>query len=266
MAGNYHFSGDFNSNYANPTNSHFSGDFTDPTGAVTGCSNQSCSSPTVNSRELSMQTGGQGYGMALEQPNAGFNRIPDQQSYEEVGVESVDNLGVSKQYNPSMPLPVIKGGKRHRKYKGGSSLNYYGFDGKNGENLSTFAGAGYPPITVGSQNGGKKHRRKTKNIKRKKHTTKRSMKHRYTKHKLSKRNKTKKYKLGLSKRKSSKLFRKIVGGKRRVYKGGYSQFMGDQAYSQGYELGGPITPSMSALANPMPFKPYNHCADPYGPK
>jgi len=42
--------------------------------------------------------------------------------------------------------------------------------------------------------------------------------------------------------------------------------MGDQAFSQGYELGGPVTPSTSALANPIPFKPYNHCSDPFGPK
>ena len=94
---------------------------------------------------------------------------------------------------------------------------------------------------------------------------KHSAKHRRTKHSLNK-HKSKKHKLGLARRMSSKLFKKIIGGKRKVYKGGYSQFMGDQAFSQGYELGGPVTPSTSALANPIPFKPYNNCADTFGPK
>lgn len=263
MAGNYHYSGDFNSKFANVTDGHFSGNFTDPTGAVTGCTGANYPSSSLNSREISdmKQSGGQGYGFAPQQPNAGFNRIPDHISYNETGINSDENLGVSKQYNPSMALPVIKGGRR-KKTRGGSSLIYYGFNDKNNENLSAFAGSGYPPITVGSQNGGRKRGgRKVKSHKRSKH----SMRHRRTKHKLS-RHRTKKHKLGLSRRMSSKLFKKIFGGKKKVYKGGYNQFMGDQTFSQGYELGGPVTPSTSALANPIPFKPYNHCSDSFGPK
>lgn len=266
MAGNYHYSGDFNSKFANNTDSHFSGNFTDPTGAVTGCTGSNYPSPSLNAREVSdmKQSGGQGYGMASEQPIAGFNRSPDHVSYSEVGINSDENLGVSKQYNPSMNLPVIKGGRR-RKTRGGSSLIYYGFDDKNNQSLSTFAGSGYPPISVGSQNGGKKRRmRKTKSHKRSRYV----VKQRRTKHKTSRHNRTKKRKLGISKGRgmTSKLFKKLIGGRKRIYKGGYNQFLGDQAFSQGYELGGPITPSTSALANPIPFKPYNSCSDSFGPK
>lgn len=265
MSGLYHYAGDFDSKYSNNTNSHFSGNFTDPTGAVTGCTGNNYPSPSLNVREVSdmKQSGGQGYGFSLEQPVSGFNRVPDQTSYKEIGINSDENLGVSKQYNPSMPLPVIKGGKKYRKIKGGSSLIYYGFGDKNGENLSAFAGSGYPPITVGSQNGGRRHRK----LKSHKHG-RRSMRHRRTKHKLSRTRKGKKQrkthrKLGLRRRKTSSLLKKLVGGKQT---GGYNQFMGDQAFSQGYELGGPITPSTSALANPIPIKPYNNCSDPFGPK
>jgi hypothetical protein len=264
MAGNYHFTGDFNSKYANVPDSHFSGDFTDPTGAVTGCTGKNFPSQSMNVREL--QTGGQGYGMAEQQPIAGFNRIPDHISYEEIGANDPENLGASTQYNPSMALPVIRGGKRHK--RGGANLNYYGFNDKNNENLSVFAGAGYPPITVGSQNltGGKRmrHRKlKTKSHKRSRHHKSHKLsKHRRPRH----HHKTKKHRLGMKKGMTSKLFKKLIGGKKRVYKGGYSQFLGDQAFSQGYELGGPISPSTSALANPIPIKPYNNCSDPFGPK
>jgi hypothetical protein len=270
MAGNYHYSGDFNSDFTNNTNGHFSGNFTDPTGAVTGCTGVNYPSQSLNTRELSDmslgQSGGQGYGFALEQPDAGFNRIPDQTSYGGCGINSDENLDASKQYNPSTPLPVLKGGgKKHRKLRGGSSLIYYGFDGKNGENLSEFAGSGYPPITVASQNGGRKRRGR----RMKSHKRKHSSRHRRTKHKLSRSHKSRRHrthrKLGLRRKKTSKLMRRLIGGKS-VYKGGYSQFMGDQAFSQGYELGGPITPSTSALANPIPIKPYNNCSDPFGPK
>lgn len=269
-SGLYHFVGDTYSDYTNPTNAHNSGNFTDPVGAVTGCTGQNYPSQSINARELDdmTQKGGQGYGMSLEQPIPGFNRMPDHSSYEEVGLNSNENLGVSKQYNPSMPLPTIKGGGR--KKRGGTSLMYYGFDDKNNENLSTFAGAGYPPITVGSQNlkGGrrlkcKSHKRHHKvGGKHRKQT--RRKKHKKSKVLMKRRHKTKKSKLGLRHKMTSKLFKKIIGGGRQ--KGGYSQFMGDQAFSQGYELGGPVTPQTSSLANPIPFKPYNNCSDPFGPK
>lgn len=268
MAGNYHYSGDFNSKFANVTDGHFSGNFTDPTGAVTGCTGTNYPSQSLNVREVNdmKQSGGQGYGFALQQPDPGFNRVPYQTSYSEIGVNSDENLGTSKQYNPSMPLPVIKGGRRHRKLRGGSSLIYYGFNDKNNDNLSTFAGSGYPPMTTGSQNGGRRRGgRRLKSHKRSRH----SMRHRRTKHKLSRTHKGRRHrtqsKLGLRRRKTSKLFKNLLGGKR-VYRGGYNQFMGDQAFSQGYELGGPITPSTSALANPIPIKPYNNCSDTFGPK
>jgi hypothetical protein len=267
MAGNYHFTGDPNLKFANATDSHFSGNFTDPTGAVTGCTGGNYPSQSINVREL--QTGGQGYGMANQQPIAGFNRMPDYTSYEEIGVKDPSNLGTSTQYNPSMALPVIKGG-RGRYKRGGSNLNYYGFNDKNGENLSTFAGSGYPPISIGSQNltGGRRIRRR-KGTRSHKHLRRRRghKSHKLSKHRRhSRRHKTRRHRLGMKKTMSSKLFKNLIGGRKRVYKGGYSQFLGDQAFSQGYELGGPITPSTSALANPIPIKPYNNCSDPFGPK
>lgn len=255
MAGQYHFSGNPNIPFANAINDHFSGNFTDQTGSITGCDGSAYVSPSINSRELEMK-GGRGYSIAAEQHIPG-NHLPDHQTYNETDVSK---------HNPSTAFPFTKGGRRYRKLRGGSSLDYYGFSDKNNENLSIFAGSGYPPISKGSQNGGK--RRKTiKKIKlhKRRHTNKHSAKYRRTKH-SSKKHKSKKHKLGLARRMSSKLFKKIIGGKRKVYKGGYSQFMGDQAFSQGYELGGPITSSTSALANPIPFKPYNNCADTFGSK
>jgi hypothetical protein len=41
--------------------------------------------------------------------------------------------------------------------------------------------------------------------------------------------------------------------------GGYSQYLGGQEFSQGYTLNELLTPQTSALANPIPFKPYNSC-------
>lgn len=44
-----------------------------------------------------------------------------------------------------------------------------------------------------------------------------------------------------------------------VQSGGYSQYLGSQEFSQGYTLNDLVTPQTSALANPIPFKPYNSC-------
>lgn len=244
MSGLYNYAGIFDAKYSNNTNGHFSGNFTDPTGAVTGCIGMNCPSQNLNMREATdmKQTGGQGYGISPQQHIAGFDRVPEQTSYPEVGINSDGNLAASKQFNPSTQLHVIKGGRKHRKIKGGS---------------------GYSPITIGSQSGGRRHRsKKLKSHKRSRH----SMRHKRTKHKLSRTRKGKHHrthrKLGLRRKKTSNLLKRLIGRQ----SGGYSQFMGDQAFSQGYELGGPVTPSTSALANPIPIKPYNNCSDPFRAK
>lgn len=72
---------------------------------------------------------------------------------------------------------------------------------------------------------------------------------------------------------TKKILEKIVGGNGtcggppvpqgqtpvQVQSGGYSQYLGGQEFSQGYTLNDLVTPQTSALANPMPFKPYNTC-------
>jgi hypothetical protein len=278
MAGNYHFEGNPNTPYANATNSHYSGGFTDSAGAVTGCTGSM--SPSINMREMN-QSGGQGYGMSLQQPIAGFNRIPTYTSYSEIGVPSSENLGASTQYDPSMKLPtILKGGKGKRKWNNGKynkmrggNVNYsYGYDGKDTQDVSMFSGSGYPPISVVSQNlsGGKKksrrikkHRKSLRSRRSRKVSRTRRVRICSTHHKRHS-HKSKKHRLGLKRKTSTSLFKKLIGGNN-VYKGGYNQFMGDQAFSQGYELNGSVvSPQSSALANPIPFRAYNHCSDAFG--
>jgi len=63
---------------------------------------------------------------------------------------------------------------------------------------------------------------------------------------------------------------KFAGGKRtkkrrhsRRQRGGYSQFQNNQPFSMGYSTGGVLNAGSSALANPVPFKPYNSAIDNY---
>jgi hypothetical protein len=45
--------------------------------------------------------------------------------------------------------------------------------------------------------------------------------------------------------------------KNRSLKGGtYHQFLSNTPYDQGYSIGGQLSPSQSALANPAPYTPY----------
>lgn len=271
-----HFVGETNLGYSNITNGHSAGNFTDPKGAVTGCG--SYPSPNVNVRENSM-VGGEGYGFSIKQDSPG-NHLPDFSVYKEGGYSSPDNLNASKQYSNDSLLPSVSsfiGGKGRKKrgyvHKGGSSNTYYELDVQNGD-TRLFAGSGYPPISTKSQNllGGRKmkhksrksrklHKRSTYKVKSlrryRNHHHSRYCKH-STKGRRVKRRGTKKRKLGLGGKMSSKLFKNLIGGKNMT--GGYHQFMGDQPFSQGYGIGS-VTPGTSALANPIPFTPYNHCSD-----
>ena len=48
------------------------------------------------------------------------------------------------------------------------------------------------------------------------------------------------------------------------YRGGYyQQYMSNVPYTPGYSTGGPLSPSLSALANPPTIHQYNHCSDNY---
>lgn len=59
---------------------------------------------------------------------------------------------------------------------------------------------------------------------------------------------------------SRSLARSLAGGRRtrrlrrsRRQRGGYSQYQNNQPFSLNYSTGGPLSPSMSALANPVPI-------------
>ena len=57
--------------------------------------------------------------------------------------------------------------------------------------------------------------------------------------------------------------RKPVRRTRRQRGGEYMQFDSNVPYTPGYSLGGPLSPSLSALANPPIYHQYNNCKDNY---
>jgi hypothetical protein len=56
--------------------------------------------------------------------------------------------------------------------------------------------------------------------------------------------------------------RRRVTHKRRQH-GGYTQYMSDVRYTPSYSTGGLLSPSNSALANPVPYQQMNNCVDNY---
>jgi hypothetical protein len=74
-------------------------------------------------------------------------------------------------------------------------------------------------------------------------------------------------KLGKSKRRvHAKKSKKSVSRRRNGSKrqrGGYSQYMSNVPYTPSYSTGGPLSASLSALANPVPYKMTNNCVDNY---
>lgn len=190
----------------------------------------------------------------------------------------------------------MRAGRRKPKIWGGTSLYSYGYDTKGGDSqdLSLFKGS-YAPITVtntnasmqsGSSNpnmslqlGGKRRGGKTMRRLRYKSKSKtksknggrgRSHKHtKYCKHKTRRSRRYRKSRNGGNPLKmTKKLLEKIVGGNGTCggpstlpqgQYGGGSQYLSGQGFSQGYTFNDMVTPQTSALANPMPFKPYNSC-------
>jgi hypothetical protein len=99
--------------------------------------------------------------------------------------------------------------------------------------------AGYKIIN-GKQSGGGRSRRHRRSRGSKKYARKRSLRYRL-KHKKS------------GKRKHGRT-------KRRGQRGGYAQYLTNQAFTLGQRLPGfPLLPNESALANPPPFMPYRNC-------
>jgi len=146
-------------------------------------------------------------------------------TYEHNGINSDTNMNASMQAGQS----------------GGSSFGtggypYYSYKPSDGENLSLFAGSGYPPISRGlnSQCGGKRKGKKG-----------------------SKRKSKKSGKKG-GKKRGKRTMRKRGGKKQR---GGYSQYMSNVANAHNYSTGAPpaLTAGSSALANPPPYTSSNDC-------
>jgi len=51
---------------------------------------------------------------------------------------------------------------------------------------------------------------------------------------------------------------------RRYQRGGtYKQFMSNVPDTPAYSLGGPLSPNLSAMASPPPYQPYDNCPDNY---
>ena len=141
-------------------------------------------------------------------------------TYEHNGINSDTNMNASMQAGQA----------------GGSSFGtggypYYSYKPSDGENLSLFAGSGYPPISRGlnSQCGGKRRGRKGKSRK------------------------------GKSKKGGRKRTKRRSSSKRQ--RGGYSQYMSNVANAHNYSTGAPpvLTAGSSALANPSPHTPSNDC-------
>jgi hypothetical protein len=116
------------------------------------------------------------------------------------------------------------------------------------------AAAGMAPGICLFKGGAKKLKKKIKNI---------------TKIYKNMKNGSKKIKALKRKIRSRMASRNIAGGKRktrrhkysRKYRGGYSQYQNNQPFSMGYSTGGVLSAGNLALANPVPFKPYNDAID-----
>jgi hypothetical protein len=245
-----------NAGLVNSQNSHFSNPgFSSNVGGVSGCGGP-LNSPNAlkgtgmfnmvktggkkrkgktlrrgnKSRRKQKHRGGNGYGFSKSQlPIAATSGVHGAHGaafdkYENVGQNSDTNMGASSQ----------SGGY------GTGGYPYYAYKPTEGENLSLFAGSGYPPISRGlnSQCGGKRRTKRSTKNKRKVNKKKRTVK----KRKNSKRRKTKVHKKRTHKQ-----------------KGGYSQYMSNVANTHTYALGGQLNPANSALANPPPYTSTNDC-------
>ena len=151
-------------------------------------------------------------------------------TYEHNGINSDTNMNAS-----------IQAGQAGGSSFGTGGYPYYSYKPSDGENLSLFAGSGYPPISRGlnSQCGGK---RKGKG----KGKGRRSVRNR-------------KSKKGGRKGKSRKRTKRRSPTKRQ--RGGYSQYMSNVANAHNYSTGAPpaLSAGSSALASPPPYTPSNDC-------
>lgn len=242
----------------NSQNSHFSNPgFSSNVGAVSGCGGSVTSADALNNtgmysmvktggtqtkrsnkgkRKKRPLKGGNGYGFLKDQTLAHTSgvhgaHLAEYGKYENSGQNSDTNMNTSSQNGGSY---------------GTGGNPYYSYKPSEGENLSVFAGSGYPPITRGlnSQCGGKKRAsRRNRSSKRK-----RTMK------------KKKTMKKNTLKRKKSKKSKKMKTRRRKSRQMG-GQYMSNVANTHTYSTGGVLSSSESALATPTPFTPTNNCLD-----
>ena len=184
--------------------------------------------------------GGDGYGFSNDQSLAETSgvhgaHLAETKSYTSNKIESDTNMGASS----SNPLQT--GGNNDLSYGTGGNP-YYGFQ-STGESLSTFAGAGYAPITKGLNS-------QCSSMPQTMEGGKRKMRRSTTRKKKSSKKKS-------SKKKSSKKKKSYRKGQ----KGGYSQYMSNIANTPGYSTGAPpaLSANNSALASPPPITPTNNC-------
>jgi hypothetical protein len=248
----------------NPQNAHFSNPgFSSRVGAVSGCSGTDSALALQqkglyqvvktggkrNKRKSRRMKGGNGYGFSQNQSlssTSGVNsngsvHIASITKYENNGINSDTNMNASKQSGQA-------GGSNDSGYSYGTGgYPYYSYKPSEGENLSVFAGSGYPPISRGlnSQCGGKKRR----SLKKRKSSKKRGG--------------SKKVAGSKNRRKGSKqkATKKRKPSRKQRQRGGYSQYMSNVAHAHNYSTGAPpaLTASESALANPTPYTPSNDC-------
>ena len=135
-----------------------------------------------------------------------------------------------------------------------SSNEVPGLPGLSGAKSNIDAAAGNVPGICLFKGGAKKLKRKIKNITK-----------RYKKMKGgSKKMKSLRKKLR-SRMASRSLARALAGGRRRTrrakrQRGGYSQYQNNQPFSLTYSTGGNLSPSLSALANPVPIDQISNSA------
>lgn len=243
----------------NSQNSHFSNPgFSSNMGAVSGCGGSVTSADALNSAGMysmvktgGTQTkrsnkgkgtkrplkGGNGYGFLKDQTLAHTSgvhgaHLAEYGKYENTGQNSDTNMNTSSQNGGSY---------------GTGGNPYYSYKPSEGENLSVFAGSGYPPITRGlnSQCGGKKRTSRRNRSSKRKRTMKKK--------------KTMKKKNTLKKKKSKKS--KKMKTRRRKSRQMGGQYMSNVANTHTYSTGGVLSSSESALATPTPFTPTNNCLD-----
>lgn len=159
------------------------------------------------------------------------------------------NLGYGN-INPYNTSPFVNGTSSN--YAGNFSSNEIpGLPGLAGAKSNIDAAAGIVPGICLFKGGAKKLRRKIKNI----------TKH-YKRMKAGSR-KMKSFKRKLRSRMASRRLARgmaFAGGKRTRHRrrssrqrGGYSQYQNNQPFDLNYSTGGVLSPSMSALANPVPI-------------